>query len=109
MAVSTVVVNGKVLGPTGSGYSGKIVAELSARGYATDGGTKQWVGGKSKYAIASDGAVSFTILPNANLTPAGSHYVVTFTLDDPERSTWQEKWQVAATPDPVNIGEIPRV
>lgn len=108
MAVETTRIIGKVLVPSGSPASGgKIRARLSSPGSVADAGTTQRVGGASTSNIGVDGSVDFKLIPNDAITPSGSIYAIEYQM--PGGDSWTEHWNLATTPDPIDIGNIPRV
>jgi len=109
-AVETTTVNGKVLLPTGAPVTaGTITLTLSQSGTTPDGAIKQVVAARVATTIAADGAVAFSIVPNDAITPAGTYYLVAYKATTPTAASWNEKWSVTTTPDPVNVGAITRL
>lgn len=94
MAPVLVTVTGSVLGPDGTGIAGgSIEITLHPPGGSTpDGATEQIVSAVMTVIIASTGAVSFTIVPNSNISPAGSKYRAAFQT--PEGFRWTKEWDV---------------
>lgn len=108
MAVETTSVVGKVLRADAQGAGGgSITLELTAPGTVLDGSTRHVVGGKMVVQISPvDGAVSFSLVPNDVITPAGTYWRATYRL--PSGDGWEELWSVPSSPDPTSVGAIPR-
>ena len=110
MAIERTTIQGTLYGPGGSPVpGGKITAELSNPGSAPDttSGDDEAVAGTQEFTIGGNGALSFTLVPNDVITPAGTIYKITFEL--PDRYTWTEFWSVSTTPDPLEIGDVTKV
>lgn len=115
MAVPTVTIQGKVILPSGdAATSGKIISELNEAGKVNDGSNDHRAGGKIETIIESDGSVDFTLIPNDQITldgqgsPGGGWHKVTIQIDTPYRHEMNEEWELASTPNPIDIGAIPR-
>src|SRR3990170_6154369 len=105
MAIPTTRITGKVILPDGTGAKGGTLdIKLSQDGATVKDGTIDHVlNGRKKVSIApADGSVDFYLVPNDAVSPAGTHWVVTFTL--PDGTVWTERWQLATAPNPVEIG-----
>ncbi len=108
MAVSRVHVTGTLLSPDGLPLAGaSLTFSLSATSLATDGAAKPLVVGTSRTVSDANGAVDFYLVPNQGLLPEDSFYIVTITMPDKREVT--ERWYVASSPSPVDIGAISRV
>ena len=109
-AVDTTTVSGKVLLPSGAAATGgKVVCELSQAASASDGAGVQRVASRVTATIGTDGSVSLALAPNDILTPAGTYYTCKFTIITPASASWTEKWSLASSPDPVDIGSVSRL
>ncbi len=111
-AVETTTVNGKIVTPDGVVVtSGKIAAFLSDPGTTPDTGTaeSQRVSAKASGTVAATGDVSITLVPNDAITPSGTYYTVRFTIRQPIRASWVERWSVTTSPDPIDIGDVTRL
>jgi hypothetical protein len=109
MAISTKTINGKVVTPDGVGWAGgSIYYSLNVDGTVDDAGTEQVVGATKVTIIQQDGTVDFDLIPNDNITPADTVYVVRFFAPDGSRMT--QLWRVLSTdPSTINIGDVTRV
>jgi len=110
MALETTTITGTIYDANGVvATGGRLLIRLSHPGIARDTGNSkdELVAGEVIIAIASNGAVSFALVPNDVITPVGTTYVVRVQL--PNGYAWQEHWSVASTPDPAEIGDILRV
>lgn len=110
MAIPTTTIEGKFLLPSGVGANGgKITARLSQNGTVEDDVTFEdhAVGGETVGSIGTDGTISLVLIPNDEITPGGTYYLVTFELADGIRI--REQWEVASAPDPVDVGAVTRV
>jgi hypothetical protein len=111
MALPTVTVSGKLRLPNGDviGATGKLIITLSTtKGHATDdadGSVYYTVTGSKKITPDSAGDVSFSIVPNDVITPAGTYYNVLY-IGGGEKV--EETWTVASSPDPVDLQQIPK-
>jgi len=110
-AVETTTVNAKVVLANGQpATSGTITANLSAQGATLDGSTWQAVAGRTSGTIDPNGTVTGLVLvPNDAITPAGTYYLVTISVRTPIVTSWDVRWSVLTTPDPVNVGAITRL
>jgi hypothetical protein len=109
--VETTAIAGKVLMPDGTAVtSGTITAALAAPGSVDDltTGEGERVGGLYRGTIAASG-VTLSLVPNDAITPAGTYYVVTYSVLAPTRTSWTERWSVTSAPDPIDIGDIARL
>ena len=106
MAVPLTQIAGKVLLPNGSTAAGTITATLSQPGSVLDGAVSQTVAAQSAGTIAADGSVTLSLVPNDAIVPAGTAYRVVMRYGS---AVVEETWQLASTPDPVDIGAILRV
>jgi lysophospholipase L1-like esterase len=114
MAIPTVAITGKVLLPDGTApTSGRITAKLSAPASVLDGADSERVAATVSVALGVDGAIpaGLALTPNDALAPSGTYYSVAFSVADANkvRANWVEKWQLATTPDPIDIGAVPRL
>jgi hypothetical protein len=114
LEIARVLVTGKVLMPDGSvPRKGTITAVLSKSGSVLDGTTSQRVAESVTVELEDDGAIpaELVLVPNDAITPSGTYYLVTIkvTTQARERKLWTEKWQLASTPDPIDIGAVPRL
>jgi len=107
MPIPTVTITGKVLTPNGQGAAGGMITiRPSAPGVVRDttGDIDQKIGGEQRIAIGVDGSVSFTLVPNASIAPAGTTYHVQYVLQD--GASWTEDWSLAAAPGAQEIGDV---
>jgi hypothetical protein len=112
MALPLVAITGKVVLPDGTAViGGSIALELSTSGSAVDATVSDRIGGRAVETIASDGTVSFNIIPNDAITnPINTSYRVTFFATTTNgQSRWVELWQVTSSPQTQNIGSVPRI
>jgi hypothetical protein len=109
MAVDTIEISGTLYKPNGvAARGGSIKIELSNPGTVLDTlGNRQKVNGITNVAIASNGGVSFDLVPNANISPPNTFYVA--TIETPDGEKWKDYWQLAAAPGTLNFGDIPQV
>ncbi len=108
MAIEITTITGKVILPDGTGAKGGTIdCRLSLFGATVKDGTVDHIIGGVKRATISpaDGSVSFALIPNDVITPAGTHWIAKVTL--PDGTTYELRWQLATSPDPVEIGDIP--
>lgn len=103
MAVVLVAVVGKILLPDGGSTGGDIEVRLSPAGSTDDGGTEVVVGGMFTTPIATDGSVSFNIIPNDVILPTGSKYNAKIILADGRE--FDKVWDIA-TGTPQDIGDL---
>jgi hypothetical protein len=115
-AVPTVTITGKQLDSSGEApTSGSITCELSQAGSVLDGATSVRVASKVVFLLGAGGALPATakLVPNDAITPAGTAYrcVISLSLaSGGMRVTLPaETWQLASTPNPIDIGAILRV
>lgn len=110
-AIETTTITGTVYAPDGSvATGGSITCALTPTpGRASDGTNLQVVASRYVATISGSGTVSFTLVPNDVISPAGTVYACTYTITGPLRSTFTESWSVTTAPDPVSIGAIARV
>lgn len=110
-AIETTTITGTVYAPDGSvATGGSITCALTPTpGRASDGANLQVVASRYVATISGSGTVSFTLVPNDVISPAGTVYACTYTITGPLRSTFTESWYVTTSPDPVSIGAINRV
>lgn len=93
MAIALAPVTGTVYSPSGlAAAGGRILVRLSQPGKVVDGSVDHVVGGQFTVQIGSNGAVSFNIVPNDSITPAGTSYVATYVLNDGTR--FEKAWTV---------------
>lgn len=108
MAINNTRITGSVVLPSGTPpVGGRIKCRLSLIGTVADGAAHQVILGQQVFTIGSDGTVDFTLVPNSEITPAGSCYVLEF--DVPGCETFIEKVTVPTSPDPCGIGDLTRV
>jgi hypothetical protein len=111
MAKPTVAVTGKLMLPTGDviGATGKLIITLSTtKGHCTDDAvatTHYTITGSKLINPDAAGDVSFSLVPNDVITPAGTHYDVLYIAGDEKID---EEWTVASSPNPVDLKEIPK-
>jgi len=60
--------------------------------------------GSTSAAIASGGAMTVALVPNAGATPVGSYYTAVYHLDDGTVS--KEFWVIPASASPVTVGAV---
>ena len=107
-AIETTTITGTVYSPNGGAYPGKVTCTLSHAGTASDGVNQQVVASYYTATIGSDGALSFTLVPNDVITPAGTWYSCEYTVQPVggRRMTWVKTYSVATSPDPVALGAV---
>lgn len=113
-AVPTTQITGNVLDPGAAGVaSGAITCTLSQPGSALDGAVSQRVASSVTITLGVAGAMpaSALLVPNDQITPSGTAYTCVFSvrLASGRPATWSEVWQLASTPDPIDIGAVPRL
>ena len=111
-AVETTTVQGMVVLPDGQvATKGSLRIQISTSGSTPDTATaqNQVVSGRFTTQIGVDGSVSFALVPNDAITPSGTFYFVSYSVKSPIRASWKEKWSVATSPDPVDIGAITKL
>lgn len=103
MAVSVVAIIGKVIMPNGSGMPGGTIDVVLDRPFsAADGSVSQVIGGSFQVVVATDGTVSFNIVPNSG---TGTSYTATFRT--PDGTTWSDVWgSISASPSTQEIGDL---
>lgn len=109
MAVSTIIVQGKVLTPDGNGFAGgKLEIRITSPGAVDDSGTDQIVGGRFVVVVEADGSVNFELIPNDTIdADYETLYRVKFT--HPNHFSWIEYWTLdSGGADPIDIGAITR-
>lgn len=116
MAIPLVQITGKVLTPDGEAPSaGSLSIRLSQPGSAVDAATgkSERVISELRIALGADGSLpaGFDLVPNDAIVPSGTHYHVTYTLDTSvgRAKPVTEKWQLASSPNPIDIGAVPRL
>lgn len=109
--MARIEITGSVLKPDGNGVAGgTIVIRPSAPGTWNDGVDEQVVAGQINVTISATGVVTaFDIVPNDQITPAGTTYFAQY-LPDAASSVppWVEAWSVTGVVD-LTIGQITRV
>ncbi len=104
MAVDQAAVTGKVLDPMGNAVPyAKIEVQLSAAGSVDDAGSSHVTGGKFTVRSDASGDVSFNIVPNDSITPAGTVYTAKYQT--PAGSRWQKTWTITGT-SAKDIGDL---
>jgi hypothetical protein len=112
MAVPVTQINGKVVTPLGVGATaGRVELSLSQPGTVLDPATGQYqrIGGALTSSIGSDGAVSFSVVPNDIIeadAAGGSYYRIVHEVTAPVRARWEVKARVPSSGSPVNIGSL---
>lgn len=112
MAVPTTSITGNILSPSGEApTSGRVTARLSAPGSALDGAATVRVGAEVSADLTTGGAISIALVPNDNIVPSGTYYLVTIilVLANGRRMQWAERWSVPYTPTPIDVGSVPRL
>ncbi len=89
-----------VLNPDGSLASGTALIRITA---ACQSGT-DYVDMNTVSTRFSNGAFSVTLVPNDTCVPAGTSYVVTWTLAGGR--TWNETWLVPTSSSPVTVSSV---
>lgn len=109
MAIQRTQIIGTVLDPAGVPLlGGTIEFNLSVgTGTTPDDTTAEVyvVGGEETAIIGQDGTVSFYLVPNDTITPAGSIWIATFRFPGGQR--FRENWTITSA-SPVQIGDIAR-
>jgi lysophospholipase L1-like esterase len=112
MAVTLVVLSGKVLAPDGVAItSGNIRAKLSpVPGSTLDGTVSQRVATEANGTITA-GTVAMSICPNDAITPSGTYYVAVYDCKaaNGKAYRWSEKWQLDSSDLTLDIGAVPRL
>lgn len=112
MAVTTVSISGSVLDPEGTGVTkGTVVCSLSHPSSALDGAASVRVAGGGAGTITAGVLTGLALVPNDAVTPSGTYYNAVFdvTLANGRRKRWSEKWQLASSPSPIDVGAVPRL
>lgn len=112
MAVPTTQITGNILAPDGSApTSGLVIARLSAPGRAVDGAATVDVGAEASVDLGTGGSISISLVPNDNIVPSGTYYLVTIILflASGRRAQWTEKWSVPYTQTAISVGAVPRL
>lgn len=120
MAIPTVQIQGKVVTPDGDPVaSGRIEVSLSQAGSALDGASSVRLapGASAPGSLITLGTggvlpASAVLVPNDAITPSGTYYRARFVVVPADSSLpveWTEKWQLASTPNPLDIGAVPRI
>ena len=110
--VETTTITGQVIVPNTAivATAGYVTAQLSQEGQTPDGTVVYMIGGRMAFPIAADGTVTgFKLVPNDAISPSGRYYAVTFSVTAPARTSWTWKWNLATTPDPINVADVPRL
>jgi len=94
MAINTVTIAGTVNAPNAVGVEGgTITITLSEPGSVTDVATEVVVGTHPFEAVITTvGGVNFEIIPNGDITPAGTTYRAEYRLANGQR--WAKTWTV---------------
>jgi hypothetical protein len=112
MAIPTTSITGNILTPSGEApRSGSITARLSAPGRAVDGAATVDVGAETSVPLGAGGSISLALVPNDNIVPSATHYLVTIilVLANGRRMRWAERWSVPYTPTAIDVGSVPRL
>jgi hypothetical protein len=112
MALSTVPITGKILAPNGRSVGpGTVTCRLSHPGSVLDAALAQRVATEVVVRFGSDGSLhGFALVPNDVITPSGTFYLVTFSVMVGGKAiSWNEHWQLASNPNPIDIGAVPRL
>ena len=112
MAVPVTQITGNILSPSGEApTSGRVTARLSAPGSALDGLATVRVGAEVSANLTTGGAISIALVPNDDIVPSGTFYLVTIILGlaNGRRMQWAERWSVPYTPTPIDVGSVPRL
>ncbi|MDH3834762.1 MAG: hypothetical protein OES34_11495 [Nitrosopumilus sp.] len=103
MAITTIVVSGKIVKPDGTAQvGGKIQITPVTSGTVDDAGTEQQVSGALIVDIGQDGSVNFNIIPSAEYTGGSIDYNAKFIL--PDGSVFTKVWTVPGTA--TDIGDL---
>lgn len=118
MAIPTIQLTGKVLGPDGvAPTAGTITVVLSEPGTAMDGGAAQFVTGRSVWTLAADGSLpaAADLVPNDAITrpgateAGGTYYTAHYDLTlGGKRTRFEEEWVLASAPSSLDIGDVTR-
>ena len=110
-AVQTTTIRGKVYTPHGDlATSGTITAVLSHSASVADANNYGVVAGRYTATIDPNGeAIGLVLVPNDALTPLGTSYTVTFSVQTPRATSWTQVWSVTTLPDPIDIGAVTRL
>ena len=108
MAIPTTTIQGKVLMPDGTDTTGTILASLSAPGTVTDDATAdvEIVAGRFRGSIVAGVVTGLALVPNDEISPAGSHYRFSFEIEAPAKHRYVRRLLVPSAPDPVDIGAL---
>lgn len=115
MAIPKTVITGKVLLPSGAAPAGgTLTARLSQSGSALDGAVSHRVASSIRVDLGADGSLpaGFGLCPNDAIVPTGTYYRIAIVMRDDRGvpySAPEEKWQVATSPSPIDIGAVPRI
>src|SRR5512138_2699751 len=119
MAIPTIQLTGKVVGPDGvAPTAGTITVLLSEPGTAMDGGTAQFVTGRTVWTLAGDGSLpaAADLVPNDAITRAGAteaggtYYTALYEITTGgKKEKFEEEWVVASTPASLDIGAVPKL
>ena len=117
--LTRVLIRGPILTPDGEPLtSGYVEVRLSQAGSAMDGASSVRIAGGSRvsaiFTLSTGGLLPGTarLVPNDVITPSGTYYrvrVVGVSPDSQLPVIWEERWQLASTPDPVDVGAVPRL
>jgi hypothetical protein len=112
MAITLVVISGKVVAPDGVAIpSGVIRAKLQpVPGSTLDGGVSQRAATEANGTITA-GTVAMSICPNDAITPSGTYYVAVYDCKGANGKAyrWSEKWQLTSADLTLDIGAVPRL
>lgn len=109
MAVETTRIVGSVILPgVQVASAARLTISLTQPGTAPDGALQRVVSTEPVVVRAdASGAFDFALIPNDVITPAGTRWRVDVALLAGGCWTWY--WDLASSPDPIDIGDIPRV
>lgn len=106
MAIPTVTISGTIYLADGSAAANcRLSVRLSRPGVVSDGSQDHRVMGAVIVHADASGAVNLELIPNDQISPSGTHYVVDYLADD--GTAWRELWDLPNTPNPTEIGDIP--
>ena len=108
--LTRVLIRGPILTPDGEPLtSGYVEGRLSQAGSVMDGASSVRIAGGSRvsaiFTLSTGGLLPGTarLVPNDVITPSGTYYrvrVVGVSPDSQLPVIWEERWQLASTPDP---------
>ena len=112
MPIPTTTITGTVYDPAGvAAVGGTVAARLSRPGSVSNGTTFDRVAGEVSDSLANSGLCTLALVPNDQVVPSGSTYLVTFRaqLANGRWANWAEEWQVQTSATPIALVDVVRV